>query len=48
VEQQRSVGDANGADGIGSEAGEPIAGDKAKDGTSEELRGGAESLTGSG
>jgi hypothetical protein len=48
VEQQRFVGDADGADGTGSEAGERTAGDKAKDGTSEELRGGAESLTGSG
>ena len=46
MEQQRFVGDADGADGTGSEVGEPTAGDKAKDGTSEELRGGAEFLTG--
>ncbi len=39
---------ANGANGAGSEAGKLVAGDKAKDGASEELGGGAESLTGLG
>jgi hypothetical protein len=47
VERRRSVGDSDGADGAGSEAGEPVAGDRTKDGTSGELGGGAESLTGS-
>jgi hypothetical protein len=42
------LGDSDGADGAGFEAGEPAAGDKAKDGTSEELGGGVESLTRSG
>jgi hypothetical protein len=48
VEQRRSVRDSDGADGTGFEAGEPTAGDKAEDGTSEELEGGVESLTGLG
>jgi hypothetical protein len=48
VERQRSVGDSDSADGVGSEVGEPVAGDKAKDGTSEELRDWTESLTRSG
>ena len=43
-----SVGDSDGADGAGSEPGEPAVGDKTKDGTPEELGGGAESLTGLG
>ncbi len=42
------MGDSDGVDGAGSEAGELAAGDKAKDGTSKELGGGAESLIGSG
>ena len=41
------MGDSDGADGAGFESGEPAAGDRTKDGTSEELGGGAESLTGS-
>ena len=48
MERRRSVGDSDSVDGANFEAGEPIAGDEAKDGTSEELGGGAESLTGSG
>jgi hypothetical protein len=48
VERRISVGDSDGADGVGSELDESAAGDKTKDGTSEELEGGAESLTGSG
>ncbi len=48
MERQGFVGDADDANGAGSEAGEPTAGDKAKDGTFEELRGGAESLIRSG
>ena len=48
MEQRRSVGDSDGADGVGSEVGKPATGDKAKDGTSEKLEGGAESLTESG
>ena len=42
------MGDSDGADGAGSKSGEPAAGDRTKDVTSEELGGGAESLTGSG
>jgi hypothetical protein len=42
------VGDSDDADGAGFEASEPTTGDKAKDGTSKELGGGAESLIGSG
>ena len=48
MERRISVGDSDGADGTGSEAGELGAEDRTKDGTSEELRGGEESLTGSG
>ena len=42
------MGDSDGVDGAGSEAGEPTVGDKAKDETFEELGGGPESLIGSG
>jgi hypothetical protein len=42
------VGDSDGADGVASKAGEPAAGDKAKDRASKELGGGADSLTRSG
>ena len=34
------MGDSDGADDVGSESGEPAAGDRTKDGTSEELGGG--------
>ena len=42
------MGDFDGANGVGSESGEPAAGDRTKDGTSEKLGGGTESLIGSG
>ena len=45
MERRISVGDSDGADGAGFESGEPAAGDRTKDGTSEELGGRAESLT---
>ena len=48
MEQRISVGDSDGADSARSEAGEPATNDKAKDGTSEDLGGGAESLIGLG
>ena len=48
MERGRSVGNSDGADGARSKAGEPVAGDKAKNGRFEELRGGAEFLTGLG
>ena len=48
MERRISVEDFDGADGAGSESGEPAIGDRTKDGTSEELGGGAKSLTGSG
>ena len=47
MERRISMGDSDGADGAGSKSGESAAGDKTKDGTSEDLKGGAESLTGS-
>ena len=48
MERRISVGDFDGTDGAGSESGEPAAGDKTKDETSEELGDGAKSLIGSG
>ena len=48
MERRISVGDSDGADGAGSESGEPAIGERTKDKTSEELGGGIESLTGSG
>ena len=47
MEQRISVGDSDDADGAGSKSGEPVAGDRTKDGISEELGGGVESFTGS-
>ncbi len=48
MECRISVGDFDDANGVGFEAGEPTVGDRTKDGTFEELGGGAKSLTGSG
>ena len=48
MEQRIFVGDFDGADGARFELGEPAVGNRTKDGASEELGGGAESLTGSG
>ncbi len=42
MERQRYVGDSDGANGAGSEAGKLAAGDKAKDEASKELGDGAE------
>ena len=42
------MGDSDGTDGVGSETGELAASDEAKDGISEEVGGGVESLIGSG
>ncbi len=42
MERQRYVKDSDGANGAGSKAGKLATGDKAKDGASKELGGGAE------
>jgi hypothetical protein len=47
VERRISGGDSDDADGAEFESSEPTAGERTKDGTSEELGGGEESITGS-